>query len=663
MAAYRVGLFLAFGLIVSGSAWAQQGGQGAMIQGGAVSRGHAPVAIQAQGPSANIYGDGGTALDGAFTELGITNSGTPFCITDVPRTTMGGYHQLCIGANSLGGGLLSYNAYNGAAQLPFDCVINGVQITNCLTGSAAVSNIFGWVNVVQLGADPTGVADSAPAFRAACSVGNRVIVVPPGTYLFASQVTSPYPSYELNPNVLCQNVNNLTITGYGATITYSNSANATGGIMFDIVNGLHVSGLTFVGNRTGLAAGAETVAMSLHSLQNFSFRDLSFPGNWGGLSAPFDGAWLADGVFDNLQMPKVGQCFDIGNTIRLQFSNIRATGADANGNSGTNQVGAKCFSFLQNTVVTGDNHTGLSIPANDYITVGPGNVVSNFNVGGAFFSGSHYSLHGNSWVNNVGNTVGPNPGIGVWLTYGATGEFSSAGHPVHDFQIFGDRFVGNGNPTIGGAGMFIDASQITNADQIQHVSVNATFSANSSDGLEALPLSNPGAHMQDIVVQPLCDNTAPQTSCLGGAITTVLPPTSMTGAATSFRSVGGLTYDRGTPLIGTGGTAEYSAAAATTGGTPAPTVASGAGDCGTSPSFIEASQFVGRVVVGSGANGGHCTVTLSAWTSSPVCSVWNESSASRQVYPNQVNPTTLQITALTTLSAGDHITYSCRGVQ
>lgn len=85
-----------------------------------VTPGHVPVWI-----TDGVVGDSGPATNGAMTELGITNTGTPFCINDQPISGLSGYHELCLGANSLGGGLVSYQNYAGAAALPLQLNING----------------------------------------------------------------------------------------------------------------------------------------------------------------------------------------------------------------------------------------------------------------------------------------------------------------------------------------------------------------------------------------------------------------------------------------------------------------------------------------------------------------------------------------------------------
>jgi hypothetical protein len=103
-------------------------------------------------PSGTSVGDAGGSAGSSkngqnyLTEIGITNTGTPLCVNDALTNAVGGYHQLCLGANSLGGGLVSYNAYGGAAALPLSFEANGTtfilgQITPCIgCGTMAAQN-------------------------------------------------------------------------------------------------------------------------------------------------------------------------------------------------------------------------------------------------------------------------------------------------------------------------------------------------------------------------------------------------------------------------------------------------------------------------------------------------------------------------------------------
>ena len=91
-----------------------------------------------------------------------------------------------------------------------------------------------------------------------------------------------------------------------------------------------------------------------------------------------------------------------------------------------------------------------------------------------------------------------------------------------------------------------------------------------------------------------------------------------------------------------------------------PVVTAGAGDCGTSPT-INGNDSVGRIHVGSGANGSQCTVTFSqAYPNRPVCFTLNETSSARTIVA-ATTTTTLLLVASTTFTAGDILDYSCTG--
>lgn len=91
----------------------------------------------------------------------------------------------------------------------------------------------------------------------------------------------------------------------------------------------------------------------------------------------------------------------------------------------------------------------------------------------------------------------------------------------------------------------------------------------------------------------------------------------------------------------------------------APTITEGAADCGTSPSVV-GTDTAGRVTVGSGANGGKCTVNFSSayTTNAPICIVQNETTANL-VRPANVTTAKVEITG--TLLAGDSLVYNCIG--
>ena len=103
-----------------------------VYQSGLVTPGH-PVQWLQNG----VVGDAGGAAGGTvpgvgyLTELGITNTGTPFCINDALITSQNGYHQFCLGSLATIGGatgaFLTYNAYGGAAPQSIYLNLNGVN--------------------------------------------------------------------------------------------------------------------------------------------------------------------------------------------------------------------------------------------------------------------------------------------------------------------------------------------------------------------------------------------------------------------------------------------------------------------------------------------------------------------------------------------------------
>lgn len=91
-----------------------------------------------------------------------------------------------------------------------------------------------------------------------------------------------------------------------------------------------------------------------------------------------------------------------------------------------------------------------------------------------------------------------------------------------------------------------------------------------------------------------------------------------------------------------------------------PSVAAGSADCGTAPS-IAGNDSLGRITVGSGTNGGKCTITFAqSWPSPPVCFASDESNAAL-IRP--VGATTTGVAFAGTLIAGDSLVYRCAGYQ
>jgi hypothetical protein len=70
-----------------------------------------------------VQSDAGPAGAGNIKELGITNTGLPFCINSAP--TSGPYYQTCFGASAGGSALITSNAYGGATPQALNFNING----------------------------------------------------------------------------------------------------------------------------------------------------------------------------------------------------------------------------------------------------------------------------------------------------------------------------------------------------------------------------------------------------------------------------------------------------------------------------------------------------------------------------------------------------------
>jgi hypothetical protein len=119
--------------------------QSALLQGGSLTPGHVPMYVNSYSQQPIVL-DSGPAAGGpsgvGLSELGLTMrgngpgpyanagsgpGGTNFCDNDGPTT--GPYHALCFSPNAQGGGLISYNGYGGASQLPLTFQINGQQIS------------------------------------------------------------------------------------------------------------------------------------------------------------------------------------------------------------------------------------------------------------------------------------------------------------------------------------------------------------------------------------------------------------------------------------------------------------------------------------------------------------------------------------------------------
>ena len=291
------------------------------------------------------------------------------------------------------------------------------------------------VNVVQLGADPTGVADSAPAFRAAIA-SNRKVVVPAGTYRFKSTVSPPCCAMDPTA-VLVTGQSNFAVTGQGAVTIFADpSIPHTSLFHFDQDKRFSVAGLTLRGDRTGLRPTQENVGIALTSDTDFSIQGLTVDGGFGGEGTGIAGDWLVRAKFRNLTFNGVGQCFDVAFLKSVSIDNLVGRGADAAGGQGG---GAKCVSVVNDLPNAATNHSGVAFSATNGVRV-RGADVSGFAVGAYLASGTNFNFSGNFWHDNA---MAGGKGIGVFVQRIASGPFASAAAPPSGITITGDRFVNN----------------------------------------------------------------------------------------------------------------------------------------------------------------------------------------------------------------------------
>ncbi len=126
----------------------------AWAQTGQFTPGHAIRATTPQGvPFSDAGGAAGSTKSGSgyLTELGITNTGAPFCINDALTNAVGGYHRFCFGANVNGlGALIDYEAIGGATPLPITIRQNGADFPNIVGAATALSfpvNLYNGTNI------------------------------------------------------------------------------------------------------------------------------------------------------------------------------------------------------------------------------------------------------------------------------------------------------------------------------------------------------------------------------------------------------------------------------------------------------------------------------------------------------------------------------------
>ncbi len=247
-------------------------------QSGTVTAGHVSKFV-----TSGVIGDGGTATNGSLNAVGITATGTPFCINDALTTSSTGYHQFCLGANSLGGGLLSYNALGGASVLPFQVNINGTT-TTLGTGTVSAgtagqlpyyagtgSTVIGNANLnVSSGTLTLGQAASVIGKLALAGSSSGTITIAPqtaaGTYNFNLPIDAGTTGYALVSGG--GGSSPMTWASFGGSV----STGTTGQTAYYTGNGTTVGGTSALVLTTTTAvmspSGAVTIAPSSASTMN-----------------------------------------------------------------------------------------------------------------------------------------------------------------------------------------------------------------------------------------------------------------------------------------------------------------------------------------------------------------------------------------------------------
>ena len=155
--------------------------------------------------------------------------------------------------------------------------------TGSTTGRNLVTRFADVVNVLDFGADPTGVADSSTAFQNALNLissreNGGTLLIPSGNYLVNNTITFSDKS--------------LSIVGEGEKITIITKTAGTDLFIFNGIKNpsiayecstLHVKGITFVAGKSSSGAGAaikaiwpeNMTASFCCSLENLHFRSLN----------------------------------------------------------------------------------------------------------------------------------------------------------------------------------------------------------------------------------------------------------------------------------------------------------------------------------------------------------------------------------------------------
>jgi hypothetical protein len=405
----RAILALAF-LATGSAAW----GQGALLQGGATTPGHAPMYV-GQGNSQPVVQDSGAAGGGGnglgLSELLQVNRGTgtgPLgahnCFYDNPTTNPAGYHWLCIDANAQGGALLATGAGGAASTIPLAFNVNGVayQFPFSIGGVvgpsvSVVSDAACWNNTVgtllkDCGAfvtvGGTNVWTGLNNFTGTFQIGTTTQTFPASGNIVGTSDTQSLT----NKSIVASEINSGTLPttvmpGLTGDVTSSAGAVATTIAANAVTNAKLAQGVanTVKANGTGSTANFTDFAMPSCSASGDALQWLTSTGFQCGSVAGTSAGWglsLTSTVFSvSTTQPPYG--FDVPINLGLTASasgsalTINLTGANGSAPSSSNPVS---IPFRSTTLATGTPVwtavTGaLSIVVNSGATLGTSNSV------------------------------------------------------------------------------------------------------------------------------------------------------------------------------------------------------------------------------------------------------------------------------------------------
>lgn len=459
--------------------------------------------------------------------------------------------------------------------------------------------------------------------------------------------TSPYAKLSVAGQVVADYFT-ATSTASTATSTFASDVSVSG-----VVKVIQPVSLAVVmGDTSGNPRGASSLDIQS---QHFNPTQVASAGN----SMTIGLANTASGGYNNAAIGSgntanslTGSSFALGNTNTA--SNYGSSAFGYNNTSSGNYSGA--FGSLNNA--SGDNATavGLSNTSSGLrdAAIGYSNSASGTD---SFAIGSTNTTQASAFglgVNNKGlNTNSISIGrsnISSGNSATALGQFNQV-FGLNDFALgnrnftnaaLGAQAVGMLNNQTGSTLNFTTAAITNTATGTATVgNLSSTFgiiNTNSGNWSTILGIGNIVTAASSTAVGDFNNISAGGAQAFGRGITNAVASSTMIGPSNT-----------GKMTINLSGHIEYT-------GTSTPSVATGATDCGTTPSIV-GNDILGRVTVGSGLNGGKCTITFNSgsWVHTPICFTADEITA------NLVRPvptqTTLAITG--TIVAGDTLVYQC----